>query len=151
MSVRHVEVERGPGEYRGTKECEHECRVRFDMRVCSSLSRRALSAPVFCSSASAKAVEATYCWSSTWCVCTVELEQALANASPLPLTPLPNSSEATVIQSLEPLVGAGLASSTLGEPFPSPLGASLVIGGCLCSSLADGSTLGDKAGQQEKS
>lgn len=71
---------------------------------------------------------------------------------PLPPSPivLPNSSEATVIQSLEPLVGAGLASSTLGEPFPSPLGASLVIGGCLCSSLADSSTLGDNAGQQEK-
>lgn len=80
----------------------------------------------------------------------VPLEHAMVNPSPSPLTVLANPLEATVIQSLEPLVGAGLASSTLGEPFPSPLGASLVIGGCLCSSLADGSTLGDKVGQQEK-
>eukprot|EP00903_Cladosiphon_okamuranus_P008367 g8045.t1 len=61
-----------------------------------------------------------------------------------------SAAEATVIQSLEPLVGAGLASSTLGEPFPSPLGASLVIGGCLCSSLADSSTLDDTAEHPEK-
>eukprot|EP00752_Nemacystus_decipiens_P012096 g10723.t1 len=61
-----------------------------------------------------------------------------------------SAAEATVIQSLEPLVGAGLASSTLGEPVLSPLGASLVIGGCLCSSLSDSSTLGDNAEQQEK-
>lgn len=40
-----------------------------------------------------------------------------------------------MIESLEPLVGAGLASSMLGEPIPSPLGASFVLGGCLCSSL----------------
>lgn len=52
-------------------------------------------------------------------------------------------SEATVIYSLEPLVGAGLASSTLGEPFPSPLGATLVLGGCLLSSLTGSSTNGD--------
>lgn len=44
-----------------------------------------------------------------------------------------------MIYSLEPLVGAGLASSALGEPFPSPLGASFVLGGCLCSSLPDSS------------
>ncbi|CAB1120230.1 unnamed protein product [Ectocarpus sp. CCAP 1310/34] len=50
-----------------------------------------------------------------------------------------SASEATVIYSLEPLVGAGLASSALGEPFPSPLGASFVLGGCLCSSLPDSS------------
>ncbi|CAN0411407.1 unnamed protein product, partial [Laminaria digitata] len=45
--------------------------------------------------------------------------------------------EATVIYSLEPLVGAGMASSVLGEPFGpgTALGASLVLGGCLCSSL----------------
>ncbi len=53
------------------------------------------------------------------------------------------SSEATVIESLEPLVGAGLASSTLGEPLPSPLGATLVLGGCLLSSLTGSSTSGD--------
>ncbi|CAN0239027.1 unnamed protein product [Pylaiella littoralis] len=46
-----------------------------------------------------------------------------------------SASEVAVIESLEPLVGAGLASSMLGEPFPSPLGASFVLGGCLCSSL----------------
>ncbi|CAM9148592.1 unnamed protein product [Ectocarpus sp. 6 AP-2014] len=50
-----------------------------------------------------------------------------------------SASEATVIYSLEPLVGAGLASCALGEPFPSPLGASFVLGGCLCSSLPDSS------------
>ncbi|CAM9191572.1 unnamed protein product [Hapterophycus canaliculatus] len=54
-----------------------------------------------------------------------------------------SASEATVIYSLEPLVGAGLASSTLGEPFPSPLGASFVLGGCLCSSLAGTGNRGD--------
>lgn len=48
-----------------------------------------------------------------------------------------------MIYSLEPLVGAGLASSALGEPFPSPLGAFFVLGGCLCSSLSGSGTSGD--------
>lgn len=48
-----------------------------------------------------------------------------------------SASEATVIYSLDPLVGAGIASSVLGEPFgpTTAVGASLVLGGCLCSSL----------------
>lgn len=56
-----------------------------------------------------------------------------------------------MIYSLEPLVGAGLASSALGEPFPSPLGASFVLGGCLCSSLAGSGTSsnGDESDQQQ--
>lgn len=48
--------------------------------------------------------------------------------------------DATVIYSLDPLVGTGIASTLLGEPFGpgTALGASLILGGCMCNCLRHG-------------